>query len=176
MPQNSPHRLNVIGCLLVLVLQAGLAPHIAIMSVVPDLSMCFCIVIAMRTKPEAACIYAFFMGLFSDLIATGPLGASAIVFAVITYIVARLAPGMFCESYGGRVFTAIGAVIVGQILFAVVYSIIGTVDNVYYSLVMRVLPGAVYNALIVVVFSLLFRKSHGKTSSATSLKDRLPKI
>ena len=175
-PQYSPHRFNVIGCIIVLCLQIGLAPHIAILSVVPNLGLVFTIILALRSRPQIACVYAFLLGLFADIFSTQPLGASAIIFTIVAFIVAQLGSTSFCENFIGRFFTAIVAVILGQILFAIILSLVGTVSDVYNSLLLRVLPGTAYNALLAAVFSFLYRKIPGQVTGPVPLRNRLPKI
>lgn len=66
----------LIAAAIAVVCQIFLAPIIQVNSVVPNILLVFVIVLAIIRPPDSTYIYAFVLGLISDLLANTPVGLS----------------------------------------------------------------------------------------------------
>jgi rod shape-determining protein MreD len=145
---RSSRAVTVIGAIAAVILQIVLAPNIAISGVVPNIILIFVIINAINKTPISSTVLGFFLGLIADLISTGPVGLSALVFSIIAFAVSSLNKGMFTGAWLIELAALIAAVFFGELLYAVVLTIMGIEEQFLTALVYVTLPSVVYDALL----------------------------
>jgi rod shape-determining protein MreD len=133
------------------VLQVMLAPHMALFGVVPNLLLLVVITLAFVEGPSAGAIAGFGGGLMLDLLGTAPVGAWALVLAVTGYTSGMLQENLFAEGWLAPVTVAVIAGLVADTFYLIVLAIVGAGPAFWASLGQVVLPGAVYNAMLVLL-------------------------
>jgi rod shape-determining protein MreD len=140
------------------VLQSGLAPHMAVGGVVPNLLLLVVVTIALTTGSNEGATTGFVAGLVFDLLATGPLGAMALVLAVVGYAAGTLHTAMFAEGWL-LPLTVLGlAALVSEVSYVLLLDVLGADLPFWRILFTKILPGAVYNTVLaLLVFPWLAR-------------------
>ncbi len=141
-----------------LVLQVGVAPHLAISGVVPNLFLLVVITLAMLEGRSAGAAAGFAAGLLFDLLGTGPVGAAALVFSVTGYIAGSLSEHMFAESWLMPVTVVFVASLSAELAYALVLTVLGAGSPFWSAFASVILPAAVYNSVLaLLVYPLLAR-------------------
>ena len=92
--------LPTIGAVVVAaLLQAGLAPYMAIGGVVPNFLLLVVVTLALVEGPAAGCSVGFACGLIFDLLGPGPVGPMVLVLSVTGYLAGLLHENMFAEGW-----------------------------------------------------------------------------
>jgi len=92
--------LPTIGAVVVAaLLQAGLAPYMAIGGVAPNFLLLVVVTIALVEGPAAGCSAGFAAGLIFDLLGTGPVGPMVLVLSVTGYLAGLLHENLFAEGW-----------------------------------------------------------------------------
>lgn len=134
-----------------LLLQAGIAPYIAIGGVVPDLLLLVAVTLALVQGPRSGMFAGFAAGLLFDLMGTGPVGPAALVFCIVGFVAGSLQANTFAEGWILPVTILFFASIVAEVGYGLVLGVLGE-GGVSLGVVFRVmLPGAVYNAALAVL-------------------------
>lgn len=130
------------------VLQVAIAPHVAIGGVVPNVLLLVVITLAFFEGSEAGLYGGFATGLLLDLLGTGPVGAWALVLAVTGYVSGLVAQNVFAEGWLLPLTVAAVACLLAEGAYAAMLAVLGTSGGFAAALWTRVLPGAVYNAVL----------------------------
>ena len=139
--------ITIIGAILAVVLQVVLAPNIAIFSAVPNFLIVYTLVVAMLYPGNAVFGVAFALGLVSDLLGYGPVGALPFLL-----LIAAFAAGRSFEIFGnGTIFVPLTVMIVLTLLVEFFYAAfvmsatsIGPIEAFLY----RALPCALYDCVL----------------------------
>lgn len=134
-----------------LLLQVGLAPHLAIFGVVPSFPLLVVITLAFVEGPVAGAWAGFAAGVLLDLLGTGPVGAWALVLAVTGYASGMLQENMFAEGWLAPVTVAALAGLLADASYLLVLTILGVAPSFWASLGGVVLPRALYNTALVLL-------------------------
>lgn len=133
------------------VLQVMLAPHLSIFGVVPNLLLLVVMTLAFVEGPTAGAVAGFAAGLLLDLLGTAPIGAWALVLTITGYTSGMLQENLFAEGWLAPATVAVVAGLVADTSYLVVLAVVGAGPAFWASLGRVVLPGAVYNAVLVVL-------------------------
>lgn len=163
---------TVLGAVITMALQIIIAPNIAINDVVPNFALLFTVITAIRYGSMRASTVGFILGLIYDLIAQGPIGVMPLVLSLLGYGAGSLNKGMLAGSLPMQLGMILVAVFFGELLHSVILAIIGYDSDFLMSLLMRVLPGTVYDSVIgLILLPLLTRDDNSrKRSSESSLR------
>lgn len=144
--------------LLATLLQAALAPHLAIGHVTPNFLLIVVVTLALSQGPAAGGLAGFAGGLLFDLLGIGPVGPMALVLTVVGYSAGLLHSQMFAEGWL-LPLTVLGMAAFGaEVAHGLLLSTLGEGGAVMRGLLTKMLPGAVYNtALALLVYPLLAR-------------------
>lgn len=139
-------------------LQAGLAPYMAIGGVVPNFLLLVVVTIALVEGPAAGCSAGFACGIIFDLLGTGPVGPMAFVLAVTGYLAGLLHENMFAEGWLLPI-TVLGVASLGaELAYGLILGLVGAGGPFLLTFVTKMLPAAVYNtALGLLVYPWLAR-------------------
>jgi rod shape-determining protein MreD len=153
------HLLPTIGAVLVAaLLQAGLAPYLAIGGVVPNFLLLVVVTLALVEGPVAGSSAGFACGLIFDLLGSGPVGPMVLVLAVTGYLAGMLQETMFPEGWL-LPMTVLGAAALGaELAYGLTLDLVGSGGPFLLTFMTKMLPGAVYNvALALLVYPWLAR-------------------
>ncbi|MDR1014318.1 MAG: rod shape-determining protein MreD [Coriobacteriales bacterium] len=172
-PREMKRSFTVVGSLIAFLLQVALAPHIAILGVVPNLCLGFVVLNAMFCNSTRASLTGFVLGLLYGLTTQGPLGVMSLVLAVVGYSVSSLNKELFAGSWRVQALFLLVAAFFGELLYAGFLSILGDEPDFLRSVGMRVVPGTLYDAVFgLVVFPLIHRFGSGRKKDPNALKGK----
>jgi len=106
---------------LVIAIQSGLAPFIAVRDATPNLMLAVVIFIALYAPREAALIGVYVLGLMQDVLSQEPLGAHALVYAAVAIATRFTQPSIHREHWLTHVLLAM----MGAALHAVILWLAG---------------------------------------------------
>jgi rod shape-determining protein MreD len=143
---------TTVGALAVaLLLQVGVAPHVAIFRAVPNFPLLVVITLAFVEGPVAGAWAGFVAGLLLDLVGSAPAGAWALVLTVTGYTSGMLQENLFAEGWLAPATVAAIAALVADASYLLVLTIVGSGPAFWPSLASVVLPAAVYNTSLVLI-------------------------
>lgn len=139
-------------------LQAGIAPYLAIGGVVPNFLLLVVVTLALVEGPAAGCSAGFACGLIFDLLAAGPVGPMALVLTVTGYLAGLLHENMFAEGWL-LPLTVLGVAALGsEIAYGLIMNLLGVGGPALITFWTKMLPAAIYNtALGLLVYPWLAR-------------------
>ncbi len=141
-----PAAAAILGALL---LQAGLAPYLAIGGVTPNFMLLVVVTLALTTGPTEGCIAGFAGGLLFDLLGTGPVGPMALVLAVVGYLAGLMHEQMFAEGWLLPLTVMGVAALSTELAYGLLLSIMGSSEVSFWSaLFTTMLPSAIYNTVL----------------------------
>jgi len=165
---------TLVGSLAAFLLQVMIAPALAVNDVVPNLMLVFVVLTAMTHDTTRATAVGFVLGLLYDFVSQGPIGTMTLVFTLLGYSVSSLNKGMFSENWIIELVTLFVAAFFGELLHSVVLAIIGYDGDFLSSLVMRALPGMVYDTvfglILFPILSLVSRRTRRRDFGALKRK------
>jgi rod shape-determining protein MreD len=165
---------TVIGSLIAFLLQVGIAPNIAILDVVPNLILGFVILNAMFCSTVRSSLTGFTLGVLYDLSAQGSLGIMSLVLALVGYSVSSLNKELFAGGWHVQALFLLIASFLGELLHAALLSILGYDPDFLLSIGMRVVPGALYDAVFgFIVFPILHRFWEKRKKKSDLLRGKL---
>jgi rod shape-determining protein MreD len=151
-------RATTIGVIVTMLLQVILAPNVAINDVIPNFALVFTVITAIRHDAARAQVVGFLLGLTYDLISQGPLGVMSLVLALLGYSAGSLGKSMLSGGWLLQLVILLVAAFFGELLHSVILAVIGYDSNFSMSLLMRVFPGTIYDAVFgLVIFPILAR-------------------
>lgn len=140
------------------VLQAGLAPHLAVFGVVPNLLLLVVVTLAFFEGPVAGSVSGFVAGLLLDLLGTAVVGPWALVLTLVGYTAGLLGAHMFAEGWLLPVTVVFVASLLAEVCYGLLLGVMGAGGPFLLTLTRIALPAAVYNtALAVLVYPWLGR-------------------
>ncbi len=130
------------------VLQAGLAPYLALGGVTPNFLLLVVITVALTSGPISGATVGFIAGLLFDMLGSGPVGPAALVFSVTGYLAGLMHAQMFAEGWRLPLTVLAVAVLGAEMAYAAVLALLGSDIEFWTAFFTRMLPGAVYNAVL----------------------------
>lgn len=132
-------------------LQAGLAPYLAIGGVVPNFLLLVVVTLALVEGPSAGCGVGFACGLIFDLLGAGPVGPMVLVLTTTGYLAGLLHENMFAEGWLLPI-TVLGIAALGsEIAYGLVLDLVGAGGPLLLTFMTKMLPAAVYNTALALV-------------------------
>ena len=148
----------VVGAIFAALLQAFLAPNIAIGYAVPNFAVAFCLAVAIARADIFGPVLPFVLGLVYDLMSGGPVGAMA--FSLTAF--SMLAAWLFQRANNDTVFMAIAVLLLGVVLveltYGMFYLLFGYAAGFFEALVYRILPCFVYDAVLALLLYLVLAR------------------
>ncbi len=133
------------------VLQVGIAPHIVIGGVVPNILLLVVVTLALVQGPRAGTIAGFSTGLLFDLMGTAPIGPAALVFCVVGFLAGSLQANTFAEGWLLPLLILFIASLTAEVSYSIVLAVLGEGGFGVGTVFGVMLPGAVYNAALAVL-------------------------
>jgi rod shape-determining protein MreD len=140
------------------VLQAGLAPYLAIGQVVPNFLLLVVITIALVEGPGPGAAVGFSAGLIFDLLGSGPVGPMLLVLTLTGYLTGLMHENMFAEGWLLPLTVLAIATLSAEVAYGLILILLGAGGPFWATFLTKMLPGAVYNtALALLIYPLLAR-------------------
>lgn len=133
-------------------LQVGLAPHMSIFGVVPNLLLLVVITLGLVEGSKAGCAAGFTAGLIFDLLGSSPIGPGALVMCIVGYIAGTLQENLFAEGWLLPVTAVFVAGLLAEGAYGLMLSLLGEGTSFWRAFVSIILPSAVYGTALAVLF------------------------
>ena len=141
-----------------IILQIGLAPHLAVFGVVPNIIFLVVVTVALTQGPVAGGVTGLIGGLVFDLLGNAAVGPYGLVLTLVGYTAGMLSANMFAEGWLLPVTVVAIASLASEVLHGIVLAVLGSGIPFWNSLVTVMLPAALYHtALAVLSYPLLAR-------------------
>ncbi|HEY5474692.1 MAG TPA: rod shape-determining protein MreD [Candidatus Limnocylindrales bacterium] len=129
-------------------LQAGLAPYIAIGGVVPDFLLLVVVTLALVEGPTAGASAGFAAGLIFELLGSGPVGPMVLVLTVTGYMAGLLHENMFAEGWLLPLTVLAVASIASTLAYGLMLDLLGVGGPFLLTFFTKMLPEALYDAAL----------------------------
>jgi rod shape-determining protein MreD len=137
-----------IALLVAAVLQAALAPHMAIMGIEPNFLLLVVIVLAMVEGPVPGAVAGFVAGLLFDLLGSGPIGPGALVMTTVGFIAGTMRANLFAKSWLLPVTVVFVASLLAELAYAILLAVIGVETQLLPLVWGVVVPSALYDTML----------------------------
>lgn len=138
--------------------QAGVAPYLAIGHVVPNFLLLVVVTLALVEGPGAGASAGFAAGLMFDLLGTGPVGPMVAVLAITGYLAGLTQEVMFAEGWLLPLTVLAIASLGSEMAYGLILDMLGQGGPFWLTFFTKMLPGAVYDtALALLVYPWLAR-------------------
>jgi rod shape-determining protein MreD len=144
-------------CFIALVLQASVAAQLPIAGARADLVLLAAIAAGLAAGPEAGAGVGFGAGLVLDLMASGPVGLSSLVYTVVGYTVGLLNAGVLRSSKLIPIASAAAASAAGVLFYALGGEVLGQESLMKGNLGIVILVVSAVNAVLVLPATRLMR-------------------
>ena len=136
----------VVGAVAALLLQIVLAPNIAVFSAMPNFLVVYVLVVAMVRPGTSLYVLAFVLGLLSDLLGYGPVGATPFLLILASAVVSRAFAVLNTVFVPLALFMAADFVV--EFLYSAFLIGLGLADSAVDTLIYRALPCALYSTVV----------------------------
>ena len=144
----APRLVPLISVAIAIVLQIVVAPLISFSSVVPNFLVALVLVLSIVRRADTTYVYAFVLGLLSDLLSQTPVGLTPLLLLIASFALSR----------AFEVIACLVSVLLYELLIAIVLLLLGYQAGFFDLLLYRVFPGALYNLVFCALFFVLSRK------------------
>lgn len=151
MPEAGERIATLVGAVIAFVLQIVVAPNITLFFAQPNFLLVYVVVVALARAQSCGVVLPFVLGLLSDLVGGGPVGASALLFVIASFAVSRLYFALNNDTLFIPLFLVVVSVLLVEVFYGVLLIACGLAVNPLEALVYRALPCALYDC----VFSLI---------------------
>jgi rod shape-determining protein MreD len=140
------------------VLQAALAPYLAIGQVVPNFLLLVVVTIALVEGPGPGAALGFSAGLLFDLLGSGPVGPMLLVLTLTGYLTGLVHENMFAEGWLLPLTVLAIATLSAEVAYGLILLLLGSGGPFWSTFLTKMLPGAIYNtALALLIYPWLAR-------------------
>lgn len=150
--------LPLICSAIIVVIQVIFAPILSIFSVVPNFIVAFVLVLAIVRRPDSTYVYAFVLGLISDLLSQTPVGLSSLLLLVITFVLSRAFEVLDDSNIAMPIIAFAAAIFVFELLFMIILLIAGYQGGFIELFLQRVIPLTVFNVVIAAILFVVMRR------------------
>ncbi len=148
----------LVGAVIAVLLQIVIAPNIAIGFAVPNFLLAYVVTFAVASLRTGGLITAFVLGLIFDLVGAGPVGAMALLFVLVAFVLKRIVSRLD----NGTLFVSVVLIVVSILLVEIVYGLLvlacGTAAGFFEAFVQRCLPDTLYTCVCaLIIYPLVVR-------------------
>jgi len=189
MPGNAPQRIGasalerdnasqpiskiVIMGVVAFLLQAILAPNIAIGGISPNFFLVMLVPVCIISSQRTSIVAGFVFGLFFDLLGAGPVGAMSLVMAAGAYVLSGVLASVKLDRMSTWMSVCAVLALGLSLVFCIVVSIMGYEQSFCASNVFRVLPWTVYTLVAFAVAWPIYKKIAGVGRGLTESRIKL---
>lgn len=158
MSSMSEHTAEIVGAVIVVLLQIIVAPNIALFSAMPNFLLAYAMVVAIVRPHAPALVLAFVLGLAANLFGSGPVGSLAFLFVLMTFLASRA----FLVLDNDTLFMPLAVFAVSALLIELLYAAfllgLGVDASALDAFVYRALPCALYDCVVgLIMYPLVVR-------------------
>ena len=157
-------RIVIIG-VVAFVLQVVVSPNIAIAGISPNFMLIALIPVTALASQRASTLAGFVYGLLFDLVGAGPVGAMALVMALAGYLLPMLLSNIRIDGIAPWMVISAVVYIVSNLVLCIVLSILGYEEAFFASIVLKVIPWAIYDLVLSAILWPVVRRLIGVASS-----------
>jgi rod shape-determining protein MreD len=129
-------------------LQAGLAPYMAIGGVVPNFLLLVVVTIALVEGPASGASAGFAAGLIFDLLGAGPVGPMVLILTVTGYMAGLLHENMFAEGWLLPLTVLAIASLASTLAYGLMLDLLGAGGPFLLTFFTKILPEALYDTAL----------------------------
>lgn len=148
----------LVSAAIIVLLQIVIAPLISIYSVVPNFIVSFVIVLSIVRREDTTYLYAFVLGLISDLLSTVPFGLTPLLLLLISFVLSRVFEVLDKSSFAMVIASCAVVLLLYQLIVLIVQLVLGYPAGFFELLVARALPATVFNLIICAILYFVARK------------------
>lgn len=165
----------LVGSILAVLFQLIVAPNIALFSAVPNFLLAFVLVIAIIRPSDSVLVVAFLLGLFFDLVGSGPVGSMAFLCVLAAFLASRVFMVLNNDTFFMPFIIIVVSILCVEILYSAFLLGLGFTADPIDAFVYRTLPCFMYDCLIAVLLYLpLSRLVSGGDAMAAGPKAGAP--
>lgn len=142
----------LVGAIVALVLQIVVAPVISIAGAVPNVIAAYVVALSIARPSRPPLVMAFVMGLLYSFVAGGPVGGMALLLVLVAFLASRA----FTVLANDALFMPIAIIAVSSVVIELLYAMLlialGLDVGIFEAIVLRVLPCALYDCVVGVIF------------------------
>ncbi len=150
--------LPIIASAIVVVLQVVFAPILTIFSAVPNFIVAFILVFVVLRRSDSVYLYAFVLGLISDLLAETPVGLTPLLLLPIAFVIVRAFEVLDDSSFVMPLVVCGISIFIYEFFFMIVLMIVGYEGSFIDLFLQRALPSTIFNCVIAVIFFVIMRR------------------
>lgn len=150
--------LPVLFAAIIVLIQIVFAPILTMFGIVPNFIVPFVLVLSIMRASDSTYVYAFVLGLIHDLLAQTPIGLTSLLLLVGSFALVRVFEVLDRSTPVMPLIALAVAGLIYELLFMIVLLITGYSGGFFELLVARVLPCAVFDALISIVLYLIMSR------------------
>ena len=165
-------RIAILGVVAFL-LQALLAPNIAVGGISPNFLMIALVPVAAMSSQRTSTIAGFLFGLVFDLLGAGPVGGMALVMAVMGFALPVVVGSVQLSSFTAWIIVLALGALAANFAYCIVISILGYEPAFFASLWFKVVPWTVYDIVIGAIVWPVYRRMAGGGASRQVLESRI---
>lgn len=154
----------LISAVVVVLLQIIVAPVISIYSIVPNFIVAFVIVLTIVRREDTTYLYAFVMGLISDLLTQVPFGLTPLLLLIISFALSRVFEILDKSSISMVLVSCAAALVFYELIVVIVQLALGYPAAFLDLVAARVLPASVFNLILCGLLYLVARKFPDESS------------
>lgn len=158
--------LPLISSAIVVLLQIVVAPIISIYSVVPNFIVAYVIVLSIVRKEDTTYLYAFVLGLISDLLSHVPFGLTPLLLLIISFALSRVFEVLDKSSFAMVLVSCAVALLFYELVVVIVQLVLGYPAAFFDMLAARALPATIFNFILCVLLYLVARRFPEEPSSS----------
>ena len=145
----------LVSAAVVVLLQVVVAPVIAIYSVVPNFIVAFVIVLSIVRPEDTTYVYAFVMGIISDLFTQVPFGLTPLLLLIISFALSRVFEVLDKSS----IAMVLVSCAVSLLFYEMIVQLVLGYPAAFFDLIAaRALPATIFNLILCVLLYLVARK------------------
>lgn len=147
--------IELIGAVVVVLLQVLVAPHIALASCVPNFIVAFAMVLSVTRRRSYGCVLPFVLGLLFDLMSGGPVGAMAFSLTLVSMFASRAFLVLDNDTLFMPVVILAAGLLVTELCYALFLLALGYNAGIMELFVYGVLPTFIYDLIVGVLLFLV---------------------
>lgn len=134
-----------------LVLQAVLAPNIAVLGAMPNFALVYVATTAMLRRSDSTIVAAFVLGLLCDACGGGTVGIMAALFTLAAFVASRASALFGNDTVATSLAISMVSALLVEVCYALFYVATAGVPPIE-ALTLRALPCALYDCAMVLIF------------------------
>lgn len=156
----------LVSAAIVVLLQIVIAPLIAIYSVVPNFIVAFVIVLSIVRREDSTYLYAFVLGIISDLLSHVPFGLTPLLLLIVSFALSRVFEVLDKSSFAMVMVSCAVALLFYEIIVVIVQLVLGYPAAFFDMIAARALPATIFNLILCALLYFVARKFPDEPSSS----------